>query len=261
MTDKMIIRPSSVDTFLQCPQQWKRVFIDGESSIPGARAALGTAVHRAAETMWTESIAANEKITNIGAMTDAAMEAFREEEQKGLVYDEGDNKKSIESLIKEGTNVYVDDIAAYVPIPEAVEKRYTVEIHNHPMVEAVSGTVDYDGALDLADLKTTKRKATPANYEIQQSIYRYLREANGNPAMGSQIHNITFKKESEGIIMPAVIDIDLAKASVNALLDTLSTYAEGTVNPDILFRGNPKYYLCDAKYCAFYNSCKFRKGY
>ncbi|MAF36723.1 hypothetical protein CL622_06420 [archaeon] len=258
--DKLVIRPSSIDTFLQCPQQWKRVFIDGVPSIPSGRAALGTAIHKAVEVMWNESIAAKEKSVNQSAMTDAAVEAFKEEEQHGLSYDTGDTRKSLMALIVPGTDAFIEDIVPYADIPEAVEKRYTVEIPNHPLVEAISGTVDYDGTT-MADTKTSKRKPTVSNYTIQQSTYKLLREKNGETVIDNQIHGIVLKKDPEGMILPAHIDMDLAKSAINSLLHTLEVYAEDKVDPDLLFRGNPKYYLCSPKYCAFYDTCKFRKGY
>lgn len=260
MSDKITIRPSSIDTFLQCPQQWKRVFIDGETSIPGARAAIGTAIHKAAEIIWTDAMQTRKKDANLSAATDAAMEAFKEEEQKGLQYDKDENRGTASVEIVKGTEAFVDDIVPYASIPTGVEKRYTVEIPNHPIVEAISGTVDYIANDVIADIKTSKRKPTVANYKTQQSVYKILANKNGANVKYNQIHGVVLKKAPEGTILEADIDEVQAKATVNTLLETLEIYHEDRINPDILFRGNPKYYLCSPKYCAFYNKCKFVKG-
>lgn len=260
MSDKLIIRPSSIDNFMQCPHQWKRVFLDGETSIPSARASIGTAIHKAAEVIWTDAIQSKKKDANLSMATDAAMEAFKEEEQLGLSYDLGEDRNTAAVEIVRGTEAFVDDIVPYVSIPEAVEERYTLEIKNHPIVSALSGTVDYIGDGVIADVKTSKRKPTVANYTTQQSIYKILANANGKNVKHNQIHGVILKKAPEGTVLEADIDEARAKASVNSLLETLEVYDKDIAHPDVLFRGNPKYYLCSPKYCAFYNSCKFVKG-
>ena len=59
---KIILRPSSLDGGIQCPQQWYRVFILGGTSIPNSRAAIGTAIHKGVEEMWNDSIKAKTKV-------------------------------------------------------------------------------------------------------------------------------------------------------------------------------------------------------
>lgn len=256
------IRPSSVDTFLNCPQQWYRVFLLGQTSIPNARAAIGTGIHKGVEVMWQESMKANKKDINIGMMADAAVQAFDEEGQKDLQYDDGEDANTARRTIVQGVEAYADDIAPYAPIPNAVEKRFTIHISNHPIISAVSGTVDYIDDDTIADVKTSKRKPTTSNYKVQQSIYKILARANGVNVQHSLIHGVVLKKEPEGLIKSMNQDIDeaMAKYAVNSVIDTTAVLAKDIVDPDILFRGNPKYYLCSPKYCAFYNSCKFVQG-
>jgi len=257
---KITIRPSSVDAFLQCPQQWKRVFIDGETSIPGARAAIGTAIHKAAEVLWRDAMVTRNKDSNLSKLTDAAIEAFKEEEQHGLQYDLGEDANTAAVEIVKGTEAFVDDIVPFTSIPTGVEERFTIEIPNHSMVEAISGTVDYISDDVIADVKTSKRKPTVANYETQQSIYKILANKNGRNIKHSQIHGVVLKKVPEGTILEAQINEQKAKGAVNTLLDTLDVYHQDIIDPDLLFRGNPKYYLCSPKYCKFYNDCKFVTG-
>ena len=258
--DKLTIRPSSVDNFYQCPQQWKRVFLDGETSIPGARAAIGTAVHRGVEVMWNDAIAHKKKDANISMMVDASIEAFKEEEQLGLNYDNGEDNNTAAVEIVKGVEAFVEDIVPFSSIPDAVEQRFTVEIPDHPIVGAISGTVDYIAGHIIADVKTSKRKPTVANYETQQSIYKILANKNGQNVTHNLIQGVVFKKQTEGVILEAAINEQQAKNSINNLLETLELYSQDVVDPDLLFRGNPKYFLCSPKYCSFYNNCKFIKG-
>lgn len=259
MENKLVIRPSSLNGFLQCPQQWYQVFLLGHDGIPNARAAIGTAIHAGIENMWTDSIAAKTKIVAKSSMEDAAMEALDEESQKGLRYDAGEDEETAIATIRTGMEVFVNDILPWTDIPTAVEQRYTVKIDNHPVVAAISGTLDYVNTETgfIADVKTGKRKHNTADSEIQQSIYKYLVEENGIKVNGAVIQNVVLKTKPEGHTMESAINIPRAKAIVNTLLDTLDVYVEDKVDPDILFRGNPKWYLCSPKYCAFWSTCKF----
>lgn len=256
------IRPSSVDTFLNCPQQWYRVFLLGQTSIPNARAAIGTGIHKGVEVMWQESMRANKKDINLSMMADAAIEAFGEEEQRSLQYDDGEDRNTAHKTIVQGVEAYADDIAPFAPIPNAVEQRFSIKISNHPIISAVSGIVDYIDDDTIADVKTSKRKPTTSNYKLQQSIYKILAKANGVNVQHNLIHGVILKKAPEGLIKSMNDDIDESQATyaVNSVIDTTAVLAQDIVDPDILFRGNPKYYLCSPKYCAFYNSCKFVQG-
>jgi CRISPR/Cas system-associated exonuclease Cas4 (RecB family) len=257
--DKIILRPSSIDTFLQCPQQWYRVFILGETSIPNSRAAIGTAIHAGVEQMWLDSMQAKTKVISMGSMADAAVEAFEEEEQKDLQFDANEDRNTCHKEILVGLDTYVEDITPYVPVPTGVEQRFTVNITDHPIVEGISGQLDYvdEEVGVISDLKTGKRKHNVANSSTQQSIYNYLAEENGVKVNVSTIQNVVLKAKPEGHIMDAQINKDKAKNIVNTLLDVLEVYNEDKVDPDMLFRGNPKYYLCSPKYCKFFEECKF----
>jgi hypothetical protein len=254
------IRPSSVDTFMQCAQQWYRVFIMGDTSIPSARAAIGTAIHKGIEVFWNDAMEHQEKDPNLGMMSDAAIEAFKEEGQKGLQYDEGENKDTASEEIVKGMGAFISDIVPFAQIPDGVEKFFSVPITGHPIVAEVGGTVDYIRKNTISDVKTSKRTPTPSNYDTQQGLYRYLARANNIPVEQNLIHGIVLTQKPKGVILEMPVNVEKAVTAVNSILDTTRVFASDIVHPDVLFRGNPKYYLCDPKYCAFYHNCKFVKG-
>jgi hypothetical protein len=260
ISEPIVIRPSSVDTFFNCSYQWAKTFLEGIPSIPGNRAAIGTAIHRGAETVWTESIKKGSKVLNLTAATDAAVEEFEKLDKEGVQYDEDESKNTSIKEVVAGTTSFLDDIATYVPVPLGVEERFTVDIANHPIVKAISGTVDYRSVDTIADLKTSKRKATTSNYTTQQSVYRMLANENNAGVKYNNIQNVVLKKEPEGQVLPIEVNVDQAKFMLNSMLDTLEIAHQGRVALEVLFRGNPKYYLCDKKYCAHYNTCPFVKG-
>ncbi len=257
--DKITIRPSSVDTFFSCPYQWASVFIGGEHTIPGARAAIGTAVHEAAEVLWTEAILTKQKDANITKLNDAAIIRFQEQDKEGIQYDKGEDLNTAEAEVLRGVETLVSDIVPFADIPLYTEQRFTIDI-DHPVVERVSGTVDYISHDTLADLKTSRKKPVPQSHVTQQSIYKMLAEAEGHKVQYSTVQGIAFTKVATGYILPLEPNIPRAKHLINTILDVLDVFYEGKVDPKILFRGNPKYFLCSDKYCTKHSTCPFVQG-
>jgi len=253
------IRPSSVDNFSTCAYQWGKVFLEGVTTIPSSRAAIGTGVHKAIETMWTDAMAHNKKDAYIDGMVDAGIESFDEESKKGMQYNDGEDKDTCHKEIHIGVETYVENLLPFLDIPKAVEQRFTLPISDHPIVTDISGTVDYLGENIIDDVKTSKRKPTPASHKTQQSIYKILAEHNGHNIIHSRIQGVVFTKVPQAMILDAVIDIDAAKASVNGILDTLEYVTKDLMPIELLLRPNPKHYLCSEKYCTLYGSCPATK--
>lgn len=258
---KIIIRPSSVDGFNACSRQWAMTFIGGVPSIPGGRAAIGTAIHAGIEQGWKESIAAKAKAFNsIKSLQElAADNLIATDQEYDIQWDEGENMSTAIAEVTAGVSVFASDIVPFVDIPIAVEERYTIPISYHPIIEALSGTVDYISPDTIADVKTSKRKPVPESYVTQQSIYKLLAEANGRTVKHNMIHGVVLKAKPDGHVLALTPNVERAKHAVNTILDVTEVFHEQKVAPDVLFRGNPKYYLCDKRYCAFYNTCPYVK--
>jgi len=257
---EIIIRPSSIDTFQTCPYQWAKVFLEGRNSIPSSRAAIGTGIHKAIEVMWSEAIERGVKDPNTDMMFDAGIEAFKEESKKeGMSYNDGETIDSCNSEIVAGTQAFVDDLIPFLDIPTAVEERLTIAISDHPVVKAVSGTVDYIAPGRIDDVKTSKRKPVPANYVTQQSIYKLLAEANGHVVDHSMIQGVVLKKVTECHILELQPNIPQAKHLVNSLLDTIRIACADIIPIYNLFRCNTKHYLCTPKYCSLHGECPATK--
>lgn len=255
LNTEITIRPSSVDSFYNCSYQWGRTFLTGESSMPGARAAIGTAIHAAVEDMWQESILTGKKDTDIDRIVQAGVQSWQEQNKEyDLQFDRDEDSNTGEKEVIAGTTAFIDDIAPFVQIPDAVEQRFTMPL-DHQLVKALSGTVDYIGNKMIADVKTSKRKPVPANYSTQQSIYKLLAEHEGVEVKHNTIQGVVLKKAPEGMVLPMETNIPAAKAAVNMILDTLDVVCEDIAPIELILRPNPKYYLCSKKYCRFHGDC------
>lgn len=249
------IRPSAVNSFFSCSYQWGKTFLEGVPSQSGGRAAIGTSIHAAVERLWTDAISTGKKDSNLSAMTDSAMEAWKEEKQKGIKFDDGEDDKTAAVEIIRGTEAFIEDILPFTQIPMAVEEFYKVDI-NHPLVSEIGGTVDYITKDTIADVKTSKRKINAAGHTTQQSIYKYLAKANGVEVKHNLIQGVVLKKSgAEGSILTLEANVEEAKARINLILDTLDTVAKDIVPIESILRPNPGHYLCSPKYCALYDNC------
>jgi hypothetical protein len=253
------IRPSAVESFYSCAYAWGKNFLEGSSSIPNSRAAIGTSIHAGVEAMWNESIKSGKKEANISMMTDAAMQAWKDETHDGVQFGSGEDEGSCAVEIIKGTEAFVEDIVPFTSIPKAVETFFEVAIDN-PLVSSLGGTVDYLGDGVIADVKTSKRKAGPEGHTVQQSIYTYLANANGENIKSNLIQQVVLKKEPEGAILQLEPDIEQAKWLVNGILDTMDLIAKDIVPIEQILRPNPKHVFCSEKFCAHHSTCPAVRG-
>lgn len=253
------IRPSAVNTFYGCAYQWGKSFLEGVSSIPNSRAAIGTAIHAGIEKSWREAIAKGKADHNLSFMTDAAMEAWKEETQNGMSFGNDETAGTCAKEVVGGIGAWIEDIAPFVPVPKAVEQFYKIDIDN-PMVSELGGTIDYIGNGTIDDVKTSKRKVSGDGYDTQQGIYKYLAQANGEIVNHSRLQNVVLTKNPNGQILTIEPDVEKAKMLVNGILDTMTIIAADIVPIEILLRGNPQYTFCSEKYCAHYETCPWVRG-
>jgi len=257
--DSIRIRPSSVESFYGCAYQWGKAFLEGVTSIPNSRAAIGTAIHAGVEAMWNESISSGKKEPNLSMMTDAAMASWKEETHDGIQFGAGEDEGSCAVEILKGTETFVEDIVPFTKIPTAVETFYKIDLE-HPIVSEIGGTVDYISNDTIADVKTSKRKSGAEGYTIQQSLYKHLANSNGENIKHNLIQQVVLKKAPEGAILQLDADIPQAKYLVNTLLDTLELVHKDVAPIETLLRPNPKHVFCSERFCAHYKTCPAIKG-
>lgn len=260
----IIVRPSSLNTFLGCSYQWAKVFIGGQPTIPNSRAAIGTGIHGGAEALWLEAqIKGSADELSLEAAQDAAVNTFNEEvDRAGVAYDEDEDANTATREIRKGVEAFLGDIVPFAEIPTHVEKRFTKSMEGHPLISAISGTMDYyaEQSATQADIKTSKRASSVSSHVIQQSTYKILAESEGHTVDKIFIHNVVLTKTPTGSILELEPRVDQARFVINSLLELTELLVEDRVRPEVLFRGNPTYMFCSNKYCTLYRTCPFVNG-
>lgn len=257
--ERLRLRPSSVESFYACSYSWGKAFLEGVSSIPNSRAAIGTAIHAGVEAMWNEAIASKKKAPNLSMMTDAAIGSWKEEVKEGVKFGDGENEGSCAMEIIKGTQAFVEDIVPFTSIPTATEEFYKINIDN-AFVKELGGTIDYISHDTIADVKTSKRKTGPEGHTVQQSLYKMLANANGKNIEHNLIQQVVLTKAPSGAILQLDADEDQAKYLVNGILDTMTLIAKDVAPIETILRPNPKHVFCSEAFCAHYKSCPAVKG-
>lgn len=259
--DRLRIRPSAIESFYSCPFSWGKTFLEGASQgANNSRASIGTAIHAGVEQMWTDAIKSGKKDANIGAMTDAAMETWKEQKQEGVAFGAKENEESCTSEIIAGTAAFVEDIVPFTSIPTGVEEFFKIPLEGNPFIAELGGTVDYISGDTIADVKTSKRRSGPEGHTVQQSTYKMLANANGRNIKHNLIQQVVLTKQPTGAILQLDADIEQAKYLINGMLDVMDLIALDVAPIETILRPNPKHIFCSEKFCPHYQCCPAVKG-
>ena len=222
---------------------------------------MGTSIHAAAQMYFDESIKFQGKPLKTSMYVDKAMSVWLEEEDK-VFYPPKQFAVGCRDKVMKGVKIFLEDIAPYIPTPVAVETKYHAKI-NHPIVEQIAGTIDILGEDYISDIKTSSRAIVPQSYSLQLGTYKWLCGVNGLKINNTNILGVNLsdtkatKDKPKGTINSMVTDDNQTKRVLKSILDKLEVYHKGIVEPEVLFNGNPTYYLCSRIWCSHHRDCSY----
>ena len=236
---KLVLRPSSLESYIRCPYSFYKQQILGEYGPPSGASQVGTALHAVMEDAILHQLETGEKM-ELDEMQRRGVKHWRELNDKA-------------DIIMHGEQTYqtmADDLyAGVIALSEALdcmeataaEGRYSAKIEGHPMFSAISGSLDVETGVDVVDLKFTgKKKSKPDDYILQQSTYVWLKRINGIPAEKFTILNIVrptkakkLKDEQKGIetvadwhFLEGKPNVDYVQHWVNIILNKTDKFAK-----------------------------------
>ncbi len=285
---KLVLRPSSIDSFIRCPYSFYKQQLLGEYGAPNSASQVGTALHAVMEDVILAKLDPELTDYTVDDMQRSGMKHWRQLNDKAEIQYHGD--QTYQSM--------ADDLYAGVLGLEqaltcigatAAEGRYSVKIPEHPIFGAMSGSLDVEEGADVVDLKFTgKKKSKVDDYILQQSTYVWLKQINGHDAKGFSILNIVrptkarkakLKPNEELVadwhIMEGKPNIPYVKHWVNIILNKTEAYANFreslvAVSDDrdhnekelagfaeLLFQGTSpsNSFLCNNTWCSHYQTC------
>ena len=263
--EKILIRPSGVNSFFDCSYRWYRDNIYKPIRRVGVAAHFGTSLHKVGETYYNEVIKSQTWQNYNSSYEDIAVETLREKckEEEPSDLESLAQLNPLEAQLRCKSKLYVEKAKELNKeiIPIAVEKQYRVELKNKNI--ELKGTLDVVGKDYIIDIKTMNKLNNPIKYIMQQGIYAFLREHNKEPVKDLIIHRVLTSKnyiDSESILNNTLFGIDniieKSKFYLKVIINTTEEFLKSG-NEDI-FRGNPTSMLCSSKYCPYYNECRYK---
>lgn len=261
------IRASSLGRLFDCPAAWAATHIDGKRTPSNSKSMLGKAVH-ASTAVFDQSVIDGTGIS-IDEAAAAAIDTIHRPDED-VVWEDDATPQDAEKIALALHVKYCQTVA-----PKQVYRGVEIKCESLEITDlgiALTGSTDRiretaDGSLGICDLKTGKAavgadgSVKTAGHAYQMGVYELLAEqASGVPINApAQIIGMNTAKT------PASQRVGFGEIS-----GARSVLLGDGESPGILehaariihsgnFWGNPKSMMCHPRYCAAYETCKFRK--
>jgi hypothetical protein len=192
---------SSINTYLKCPERWRRRYIDREYEPASGAMILGSAVGAAEGHAYQVQIDGEDRPTTEDVLDLYAAEFDERSDREEI--DWGDDKPGeIKDTGVLAVTAYEETVVPIVK-PVAVEREF--RLHFDGVDWGVTGYLDLeDDNDDVDDLKVRKSKLQPkdADADIQPPMYLLARRAEGKPARRFNFHTMVKTKTPYAEIVP-----------------------------------------------------------
>ena len=252
--------PSRVTTYLRCPEQYRRAYINRERIPPGVALVKGGAVHRAAEVNFKQKVVTEHDLP-VRDMTEAAVAHVqgtvkaegllltREEAARGVRAVEGDLIDRAVAL----TELLAKRVTPSIQ-PALVEQRVVIQLPHHRF--------DLLGYLDVADsegrvrdLKTSGRRKTQDEVDRSDQLTFYdlgYRALTGRPPAGVTMDVLLDQKRPDVQTLHAVRDEHDHRVYLNRLNSAVAGVAAGSFPPAPLGA-----WWCSPRFCGYWQTCPY----
>lgn len=269
-----VIRVSSLNAYPGCARQaatsifWKEIADAGyriRESVRGVGAAVGTAVHKAAEFMLREK-ATSGSLPPANFGQDVARDSIKEQVAEGIQFDDGNRAitRTAGEAIDQGarmSRLYHGIVAPEVN-PIIVEERLTAEVRPGIILSGQPDVVAREPN-KVRDLKTGGRMG---DYGAQTGGYSLLVRSHDLHVEEASVDFIKRVRDPAKQTDPVVKPVPIAEAETTALNiirhieQDISTFRYGDPERGIrpqdpwAFMANPHSVLCSRKFCRAYGT-------
>jgi hypothetical protein len=250
---------SSIKTYLQCPERWRRRYIEGQYEPSNVNQIRGTAVHSAEGTNFRQKIFSKEDLPQSDVLdayaTSFDAELAMQELQPTSSKDIGKAKDVGARLLR----VYHMTLAPQVR-PAQVERM--LSLHYEGAAWSFVGKLDVE-TVDghVIDIKT-KDKAMPqaeVDQDLQPTAYAALQAAHGDEPWGVEYHVL-----KDTTVVEAQIQVARRSwADVEAFHDRIALIAREIVvraENDLWQGALPGSWWCSQKWCGHWRDCRWGGG-
>lgn len=254
------LSPSQLETYCQCPERWRRIYLEGEKIPPATAMLRGTAVHAAAAHNFAQKVESHVDLppADLAAVADASFTAELESDGVELTAEEQSMGKDKVLGQSRDAAVKMAEFHAREQAPD-----YQPALVEAPFRVELPGSHDLVGVIDLADdrgrvtdLKTASKRKNQADADdsLQLTVYDVgHRVLTGQPAAELRLDTIV---QGERDLSRHVLATQRSEADFAALAQRVNivtaSIAAGVFTPAPLGA-----WWCSAKWCGFYRTCRY----
>lgn len=253
---------SSYNSFISCGEAWRRRYLEDERLPPGIAARIGTGVHHAAETNYSQKIESGVDMP-LSDIQDAAATAYDAAVSDGVHFapeDEGSKDKIISTCKDTAVTLaglYAEQLAPTIQ-PKFVERKIMLEL---PSVELpIMAIIDlYTQDNSLRDLKTASKSWTQDKADLSPQITLYreaIRHNTGSypTSMGFDVLvSLKTPKLQRIETTRQEHDIHLLALKMQTMLNA--------VKAGVFLPAESGSWMCSPKWCGYYHTCKYVSPY
>lgn len=247
---------SSINTYLSCPERWRRRYLELEYEAPNQKMVAGKVVGRAVAAGYID------KIQSGTINTELVSDTFETEWAEAVDDDvdwEGLAPGQVKDQAAESLLVYAPMMATVDPV--TVEESFEIRFRDADWITL--GYMDFLDSSSIFDLKVSSRAKTQADLDNdgQATVYTLAKQVQGEGLKPFKWHAI--KRPSPGGRSPATameLVTTRTAAQTNNMLGRIALVAR-----EIVLRTEtgdwqgaaPGFWLCSATGCGYWNTCKF----
>ena len=245
------IRVSAVNMYHDCPAKFEFTYIDKVYNPSRIALAFGTSIHNALKKNYAEKIF-TKKDLSIDEITSEFSDNYDSEMVRVEIQPQDEPVHFVKDAGVELLTKYQKEIAPRIQ-PAVVEQRIAVNWEGSSIT--LNGTLDLiDEDEVLIDHKTTRKafKQMPLGYIRQLSGYNFLANSAKRKVSSVRIDLLTAKSSETNTSfrhLPIEPDIEDFLTSFSAVVKAVKAG---------VFMANRNSFLCNRKYCSFWQLCEQR---
>lgn len=259
MSDKPHISNSQLQMYWRCAEQYRRRYMEGEILPPGIALLTGSALHRGAETNFSQKIESHMDLP-AAQIIEASVVAFDEQTKGGYALSEDETMRGPDIVLGEAK----DQTAALAKVhaqqqapdyqPVAVEHRTRIVMPKASR-DLVAITDLRDDQRRVTDIKTGARRKpqSEVNESVQLTIYAAAYTVDcGEPPAEVRLDTLVKTKTPGRQVLSShrtLADFEVLANRINA---TLAAIEAGNFPPCA-----PDSWQCSDRWCGFWRSCPY----
>lgn len=259
---KPYLSPTQVDMYLNCGEQWRRRYVEGDVIPPGIALVKGTAVHLGSEHNFEQKIKSKKDLSK-KKIVDRAVSGFDDRvREEGLFLTEEDEARGKKIVKGEGIDstarlagLYAEEVAPkYQPKEVEIKQRLVLEKSKYDLLAILDLTTVENNILEL---KTGAKKKSQSDWDksTQLTIQAVTHRAHSGQMPGK----ITVEQlVDSGKSPPKLHTFETTRtaADFGPLASRLNAVING-ITAGVFIPASPGHWGCGPKYCGYWQTCPY----